>query len=855
MSAIPGIYRRRVDVPNVLWESNFHPWEASPDLEYCCHRHELEWKDQVYCDIAFAPPAMAGTPARLMRCEFVNATDSPQTIELHLVASLQYPKGRQALVTMPAGAIWSDALSYKSFDYGEPHPQDGLVSDLLLRGEVRGAGFVKGSGLAFNRSRGDSVSYQLSLPHRLTEAALLLRYRAANRALIEWTIDDGAPRDLEIKADGDGFLAAVAGISRLAPGEHTLKFVSRSGGPMEIDGFVVAESNQLAEVHFRPEERNATPEQVVGLNTKSLLLHYPGLDHWYGVAWDFGNFRTREIFADDLDILMRYHVNQHGPWPLRGSGEGHFTDVYLGPVVLPPRSNHILWGLVCAGSRDEVTGYLEGFDFSSAACDDAVAAARSRVSIPRGTPAGQPYEFSQARMSATTLMNVVYPTYARQAFIKHNSPGRWWDSLYTWDSGFIGLGLLELDNQRAIDCLAAYVTEPGDPHAAFVHHGSPVPVQHYLFQQLWNRTRSRQLLEYFYPRLRQYHHFLSGRDPRSVTRRMKSNLLQTWDYFYNSGGWDDYPPQKHLHENNLAALTAPVSNTAHCIRTAKILRMAAREVGADADIAIYDEDIAMFTKALQSFAWDDDAGYFGYVQHTKEGAPIGFLRHISGANFNMGLDGVSPLIAGICTPEQQQRLLDHLDSEQALWTPIGLSTVDRSAPYYQENGYWNGSVWMPHQWFIWKALLDLGQTESAFRIAQTALRLWADEVGKSYQCFEHFPINSGRGAGWHHFSGLSTPVLCWFAAYYVPGNLNGGLDLWINSQEFARNNTALSACLTFDIVPSSPAALVAIMNPEHHYKASWRGFEIPVYERSPGTLELKFLPGTLSGKLEIFAIN
>ena len=47
------------------------------------------------------------------------------------------------------------------------------------------------------------------------------------------------------------------------------------------------------------------------------------------------------------------------------------------------------------------------------------------------------------------LSNVVYPVYTCGKYIRHSTPGRWWDCLYTWDSGFIGLGLLELDIERA----------------------------------------------------------------------------------------------------------------------------------------------------------------------------------------------------------------------------------------------------------------------------------------------------------------------------------------------------------------------------------------------------------------------
>ena len=80
-------------------------------------------------------------------------------------------------------------------------------------------------------------------------------------------------------------------------------------------------------------------------------------------------------------------------------------------------------------------------------------------------------------MAATTLTNVVFPIYCKQQYIRHNTPGRLWDSLYTWDSGFIGMGLNTVDKKRATDCLNAYMTEVGDIHSPFIFHGSVVPTQ------------------------------------------------------------------------------------------------------------------------------------------------------------------------------------------------------------------------------------------------------------------------------------------------------------------------------------------------------------------------------------------
>lgn len=151
-------------------------------------------------------------------------------------------------------------------------------------------------------------------------------------------------------------------------------------------------------------------------------------------------------------------------------------------------------------------------------------------------------------------------------------------------------------------------------------------------------------------------------------------------------------------------------------------------MGLKEDIKSYDRIIKNLSKVLQTYAWDEESGYFGYVTHDASGDAKAIFRYKDQSNFNKGLDGVTPLAAGICTPEQVDRLVGHLFSPKELWTSSGLSTVDQSAPYYQADGYWNGAVWFPHQWVIWKALLDIGKGEQAYQIAQTCLRQMGTRV-------------------------------------------------------------------------------------------------------------------------------
>ena len=101
------------------------------------------------------------------------------------------------------------------------------------------------------------------------------------------------------------------------------------------------------------------------------------------------------------------------------------------------------------------------------------------------------------------------------------------------------------------------------------------------------------MLVYFYPRLRQFYRFIAGRLGSSTTRQHQDHLLATWDYFYNSGGWDDYPPQKFVHEQNLVSiavarrqlLVMPSAAPSFCARQRRALDQ-------NQDLAEYDRDIA-----------------------------------------------------------------------------------------------------------------------------------------------------------------------------------------------------------------------------------------------------------------------
>ena len=208
-------------------------------------------------------------------------------------------------------------------------------------------------------------------------------------------------------------------------------------------------------------------------------------------------------------------------------GARHYTEAFVRPVFLQPGETRELQAFVTHDpSRQRVVERLD--QFLAARRTGAPAAVPDPSTLFAITEAGRAYAFGVERLAATLTTNIVYPVRRRGRFIRHYTPGRWWDSLYTWDSGFIGLGLLELDPERSMDNLSAYLTAATDD-CAFVHHGSPLPVQIYQLQALWNRTRDRSMLARFFPGALRMHRLLAGRGDGSQTRTLKSGLLRTWD--------------------------------------------------------------------------------------------------------------------------------------------------------------------------------------------------------------------------------------------------------------------------------------------------------------------------------------
>ena len=849
-SVMPGYYRNRQLVPHVLFESSYYPWEINPEMTRITYRYELEWKDRVYTDVTYH---ILDDNRTLVGIHCVNNTSMPQNLVLNQMAYIDYPETYpQVAVSDTSGLQWYNAIDYIENEPASKSPQYKLVYDGWQRNEERSTSSLDGSilGRGFGRNEGDRLSYLVNILPGQENGAIGLRFKMKKGESGVLCLKGLVEQSVELEGTGEFSFLSVPYYGKKV-GEYKLELVSGSTVAISLDGFFIGDVDGINKVNVVRTPIPFTPVMEVGETKQDFILKYKDCDNYYGVAWNYQHSEMREVLNGELESFFRRRVHEHVSSRLIGDRNWHYANAFLRPIVLEPDSEQTIYMLVCCGNKEQVKQELQDFHSTPDKLVARISSAEKAKPEDQVLPGGEKYLLGNRLLQASLLSNIVYPVYTQKEYIRHFTPGKNWNSLYTWDSGFIALGLIDVDPVKAFECIKAYTTPVGS-ESAFIHHGTPLPIQMYAYADLWNNSLSQEALRFLYPRLKQYFDFMVGADPYSPTRMAGSGLLRTWDYFYNSGGWDDYPPQHALRDK---ASVTPVVSSAYYIRAAKILRLAAKELGFKKDVKEYEQTIKQLSNALLTYSWDEETGYFGYVMHDNNGTPKGLYRYKDGSNFNKGLDGVSPLIANISSKEQTDRMISHVFSPNEMWTNVGISTVDQSAPYYRTAGYWNGAVWFPHQWMVWKALLDLGEGEKAYQVATTALNTCEKECKESYYTFEHFIISSQRGAGWHQFSGLSSPILNWFAAYYRIGKVSTGFEVWISNSQFNDDNTQYQAEIAFDdsTVPHQRTILVC-MNPEKDYQVTFNGKVVESRVYHQGLLEITLPSTNKSGKLTVTSI-
>ena len=782
-----GFTKRTLLSQKVLGDNGVKMWSANKDLTRFSYRYEIEWKDKVYLDATFT---VIDDKEVYIDCNFVNNTDLYQNCTVDLATYITYPSKKWWYnfidfkpVYDPVVAETSkyiNAVDYTDICCSQKYSADGLKLAETFRDNASDKGTCINSDF-FGKNKEHFLRYDFEC---IETDGIGIRYSCQNDTVIFFGIG-GSEIPLKLKASNDFSFEVVK-----FPKQKIYSFSVYGGGePLCIDSFVVGKT--VEKTCFIKRKYNTKSNKE--LLDDGMVLSFDGIRQSYFVGWDTPQKLVCKFDSDNLGEILSEHIHNSLFNEIESGKERKcFYDVAVSnPIIIAPHSEKKIKYYIMSGSSDK----CKSAKFSKAFCPGP-----KPFSVDCNAE-GEKFKFSQNMLSYNTLLNVVYPVYERGNYIIHTIPGRLWDSMYTWDNGFIGLGLSVIDFDRAFDCLKTFLTPKGDIHAPFIMSGTLMPTQILLYAELVNAFGDRKELKEIYSEVKQYYSFYS--DLKNDENQTGSGLLKLWHLNYNSGGWDDYPPQKALtfnifnSENHKSLIkgnadttnTTPVIVTAITVLIAKIMKQISERFGFTEDVSFYNEDIDYYSSAIQKYCYDEPSGYFQYVVHDYKGIPSGFLRYKDGTLFNLGFDGIYPYISGICNEKQSTKIIYNI--KNGLMTDCGVGTVDLRAPYYSDNGYWNGTVWFPHQWILWKSLLDNGQTELATEIAIKALTVYDDEMKETYCSFENFTVKTKRGNGYHQFSGLTCPCLSWFKAYFTPGTISCGFFVQISDIEKSKDNDYL----------------------------------------------------------------
>lgn len=864
---VPAIMGLDIKVPNVTLPSAYHPWLCSKDYSFYSFRHDLEWKDVIYADVSYTKLSDEST---MVRTEIVNNGDTVKNFVVNYFASEEFPCDFYTEGFFPKKCDFLKATDYTCYNYAITRPWDEQNADGRKKGVFLDNRFLYGEGLGdraekwhmpykilrpFGAEEKDSAFFTMDLKNSYEDAVLTLRYRTSDIKYVKGKMTgvyyinsentatfllNGKEISLPPTDDLDFFYVPLG---KTEKGKLSLDFISKGTGAAEFDFFAISEKEDISEISVKTSNVNFKPvkEETEKLSEGFITtLKYDGIDDEFYIRVFDDNTRFRQIETGALEDCMTARLSNAdetfddvtesftGAFKRKHSDNGYFHNEISHTIFINPKEKAVRYAVISSQKTDYKTQeeYEKIYNEKK----------KEAIDI-KLNPAGEKYKLSNQILAATVMTNVVYPIYKHGENIIHHTPGKRWDCLYTWDSGFIGLGMNEYAPKFADFIIDCYLSDESNPDYAFLHHGSPVPVQIYQLFEMLQKSDDKEKYLALYSRAKLYYLFLCGKIRTSTTAKFKSGILSTYDYFYSSSGMDDYPAQVLMMNKDLRDKASPVISTSQVIRFGKILYILADKIGNEEDKRIYKEDIERLSNALDTYSWDEESGYYSYVLHDDNYAPYKKFTADDGENINKGLDGIYPIIAGICNKNQKEKILSHLKSEKEMLSPYGISAVDQSAGYFKVNGYWNGNIWFPHQWFIWKSMLDCGESDFAFEIAKRALDIWKREVESTYYTFEMVSVVTGCGGWFHNFGGLSTPINLWTKAYFSPGTVNVGFNTYIDKKEFNNDNTELSLSLTC-YGNEKKLTVLAVMNEKEKYEVFIDGKKAEFFERVPGLVEL-----------------
>jgi hypothetical protein len=207
--------------------------------------------------------------------------------------------------------------------------------------------------------------------------------------------------------------------------------------------------------------------------------------------------------------------------------------------------------------------------------------------------------------------------------------------------------------------------------------------------------------------------------------------------------------------------TAWVAATAHLLGITQLL------AGGAANKYEFMNDWKQTVEALNRDLW---TGGSTYAPRTVSGIKSGAKVHDSGS-----LTSLMPLMAGpnALTAERRAALLKQLTDPDGFWSPAGLRSLSKRAARYNAGDRTNGGVEYGANWLIWRGLIELGEIETANRLAANLVNGYIKAAQDSGAQPQYLNGDTGAACGAMDWAGDAGCILWLFRAYHTAGTVTG----------------------------------------------------------------------------------
>ena len=328
--------------------------------------------------------------------------------------------------------------------------------------------------------------------------------------------------------------------------------------------------------------------------------------------------------------------------------------------------------------------------------------------------------------------------------------------LFNWDTFFAGLLSATQDKDFSFQQVRSIMQEMtedgmipnfGAQNACSIDRSQP-PVGAYCILKLYRQFGEIGLLEETYEKLLRWNSWwIKNRDgngdgllewgsnPYPEGRRVQYEADNLQAAMYESGldnspMYDGvvYNTQTHTMEYSDVGLNALYAMD--CWALAEISGI----LGKSEQAELLQKEYARMRKAMIEQLWDENTGIF-------------LNRHWDGRfNYRLSPTNFYPLIAGIASPEQAERMVkEHLLNEEEFWGRYVIPSIARNDPAFPDNDYWRGRIWGPMNFLVGEGLKRYGFHDAAYRFAQKSQALFQQEWQEKNHIHENYNAVTGEG--------------------------------------------------------------------------------------------------------------